>query len=341
MPLVQRNGVWYADLRGKGGSFLSCKTRDRTAAEIVHNEMERAVLTSGTVGRSKPTGATLGQAFDRAMRLHYHGMSSTRTVGFHRKALAASIPESTLLSAIGVDDFERFVLAQRDKGNSDTTINRVMQTTGRVLKLAVGWRMLDDLPELPKFKEHKGRTRVVEYDEEQRIIAEFERMGHHEMALIAVFLLDTGLRLGEYMKRDRQAFHEGRREAEVWKTKVGDGRTLPLTPRAAAAFKALRAVPELTKDQIEGRWQTMRRNIGLECDKEFVIHALRHTCCTRLWRSGKMTAAQIMVWMGHKDIKTTMRYTHLLGSDLVAGSVALESMHSGEQASHGSAPSVT
>jgi len=322
MPLLNRNGVFYADFRRRGGGLISCRTRDKLQAEQEYARLQLA-LAEGRAVTGMVTGTTLGQAFDMAEKMQFRKLKSSRTLGFHRKAIASAIPEDTPLADISVDHASTLVAALEGKGNGLATINRTMQTLTRVLGLAVEWRMLDSAPKLPRFKESRGRIRVIDYAEEKAICAEFERIGKHEMALLVTLLIDTGLRLGEYLHRERMAYHKAKSMVELWETKAGTGRTVPLTPRAAAALEALLATPKLTKDQIESRWQTMRRNIGMAGDKQFVIHALRHTCCTRLWQSGKLQAAHIMAWMGHKDLKTTMRYTHLVHADLVVGADAL------------------
>jgi site-specific recombinase XerD len=109
----------------------------------------------------------------------------------------------------------------------------------------------------------------------------------------------------------------------VWDTKNGQSRVIPLTRRADDALEGWLESKPLTKDQIESRWRTMRRHLGYTSDRQFVIHTLRHTCCTRLIRAG-MEIRRVMMWMGHKDINTTLRYTHLCPSDLLPLAAALE-----------------
>ena len=62
-------------------------------------------------------------------------------------------------------------------------------------------------------------------------------------------------------------------------------------------------------------WARMRDELGLQDDTDFVIHCLRHTCATRLLIAG-VDVYRVMKWMGHKNIKTTLRYIHLAPHDL-------------------------
>jgi integrase len=313
MALEKRGEQWSARVRDASGKQhrVSLHTSNEAEARAKYVELKAAMRRGLQVGGAQPN-STLADAFDRAMLMHYKGRKSERTVEFHKAAVFAAVRPSTKLADLGAEHYAAIVRSQREKGNSDTTLNRVFQTLGKVLALAHGWRMMPiAAPTVPRFAEPEGRKRVFTVAEEAAIVAEFQRRGDAYMADLTVFLIDTGFRLGEFVRRDRQAHHAERRAFEVWETKAGTGRTLPLTPRAHAAALRLLAEPTRTKDSIESRWATMRRNIGMEADKQFVIHALRHTCCSRLWRGG-MPIAQVMKWMGHHDIKTTMGYTHLI-----------------------------
>jgi integrase len=50
--------------------------------------------------------------------------------------------------------------------------------------------------------------------------------------------------------------------------------------------------------------------MGLNDDKEFVFHALRHTCATRMV-DAKIELLAIKKWLGHKRVETTERYAHV------------------------------
>ena len=62
--------------------------------------------------------------------------------------------------------------------------------------------------------------------------------------------------------------------------------------------------------------------MGLLEDDQFVPHMLRHTCASRLVSKG-IQLPQVMLWMGHRNIQTTMRYSHLAPKDLDGAAKAL------------------
>lgn len=58
------------------------------------------------------------------------------------------------------------------------------------------------------------------------------------------------------------------------------------------------------------------KELGIAADlKELHPHALRHFCATRLLRSG-IDIRKIQIHLGHSDIASTTRYTHMMGSEV-------------------------
>jgi len=67
--------------------------------------------------------------------------------------------------------------------------------------------------------------------------------------------------------------------------------------------------------------------MGLVRDDEFVLHALRHTCATRLVNKG-VDLYVVKEWLGYSSIQVTERYAHLAPSKLVHAASILENYHS-------------
>jgi integrase len=88
-----------------------------------------------------------------------------------------------------------------------------------------------------------------------------------------------------------------------------------MTKRVAAILKKRqedkRQKPfNLTIYQSDKAWAWARKQIGLKDDNEFIIHALRHTCASRLVNKG-IDLYVVKEWLGHSSIQVTERYAHL------------------------------
>ena len=113
------------------------------------------------------------------------------------------------------------------------------------------------------------------------------------------------------------------RRITIWKPKNNFPRTIQMTPMAHDILQ--RALMKCTNQQTNdaevfahikvrkfGRtWIKMRDALGLTNDEDFVLHALRHTCCTRLVETGT-DLRTVMEWMGHATLEITQRYSHFI-----------------------------
>jgi integrase len=96
--------------------------------------------------------------------------------------------------------------------------------------------------------------------------------------------------------------------ARLWNTKSNRPRSVPLSPRAKELIE--RYVPfDLHPFYIYREWNNAKKAMGLENDKNFVLHMLRHTAATRLLdTTGNIVFVQKL--LGHSKLDTTMRYAH-------------------------------
>ncbi len=142
----------------------------------------------------------------------------------------------------------------------------------------------------------------------------------HYIDALYRFLLDTGCRLGEALSLD--ACDDKVVHLKHGTTKSMKARVVPLTPRAAAAVKAMLLNPwhgKVDDDWVGHRWGLVRR----ECKVPDVnVHILRHTCASRLLERG-VDLYTVSKWLGHSSVKVTERYAHLQQGALEQAAAAL------------------
>ena len=63
--------------------------------------------------------------------------------------------------------------------------------------------------------------------------------------------------------------------------------------------------------------------MNLESDKEFVIHATRHTCASRMVNAG-VDLYVVKEVLGHASIQVTEKYAHLAPHKLIDAMSVLE-----------------
>lgn len=104
-------------------------------------------------------------------------------------------------------------------------------------------------------------------------------------------------------------------------TKSGKSRTIPLTHCALAAITELLATEGdspfewATPSAMRHAWDWARARMNLTNDPGFIPYVLRHSCATRLYDKTR-DLMLVQRWMGHTDIKMTLRYAKLQPGDL-------------------------
>jgi integrase len=204
------------------------------------------------------------------------------------------------------------VLAMRATGLSPASCNRHLSALSAVLEQA------DHAPAIPWQKEPKGRQRWYTQDE-VRLLAQACLTSKHGQAVssLVLFLAETGLRVGEALALEWVDLElEGNRpHAKVADSKNGDSRWVPLTTDAAQAART-RTGPRgpwcgLSQSTVNHVFRSAREAVSsTRGDAECVVHTLRHTAASRLVRAG-VSLPVVSAWLGHRDFRSTLRYTHV------------------------------
>lgn len=128
----------------------------------------------------------------------------------------------------------------------------------------------------------------------------------------------TGLRLGEILRVEVAdgALH-------LADTKNGDRRSIPAHPRLSTC---LRYLPITTVEStLDAGWRRARKACGLE---HIHFHDLRHSTASEMINAG-VDLFTVGAVLGHKDPRSTKRYSHLLHETLAAavGKIGRKSPH--------------
>jgi len=228
------------------------------------------------------------------------------------------------LDAIGNEDVQQ--LKAGLKGRAPKTVNNVLTVLNTLLKTAVEWTVIDQVP---------CRVRLLRIPLHEAMFHDFdgfaqlvEAAGTVDAQAHLVVLLggEAGLRCGEMMALEWPDIDLARGQMTIqrseWKgyvtvPKGGRPRHLPLTARLGVALKKhrhLRGARVLTTEQGRPLTQKMVQNlVGRSARRAGVrhgVHILRHTFCSHLAMRGAPARA-IQELAGHQNLATTQRYMHL------------------------------
>lgn len=336
MSVNQRGNGWEAYVTYKGKKFrrtLSTK-EDATVLEamwqreIAQGNMPTAMEVNRETG--KASGWTLRYAFDRCHENYWANTKNERQVMFIQSIVCKYWGEKSPINRIStttVFDWIRWM--RENQGYAPSTVNRHISCLKKCLDNAVDEGALTTVPKFKRQSE-KGRERIEYFskDEENAILSEFERLGEDYLRDYAIVAVDTGMRASEVLKIDgdnliklQQTRSDGSQMygAYIPDRKNGEPLLMPITKRVEEVLRKRKTFNDpLYKHRLA--WDRVRDGLGLtnKC-----WHTWRHTTATRLTEKGWDTA-NIMRYMGHKNIATTLKYAKWDTSTMVGGSNLLE-----------------
>ncbi|MCQ1855432.1 tyrosine-type recombinase/integrase [Neorhizobium galegae] len=311
-------------------SFTTEQQADAWALESKAKLIRGEPIDMGENAQAKRKGNlpyTLDELVQHVYDTHWAPMPGGQKALINARSIIGIIGASLPVHKLGKADIDKARAKLLTDGNSPGTVNRKVAALSKALSEAEDLGLIDHKPKLTRYKESEHRVRRFTPEEERLALAYFDRIGNQDMADYLVLSLDTGMRQGEVLSLHFGDAQEGR--VTVWgvgagtqRTKSGKSRTVPLTRRAQAVLdrrketaKGKEVFPSLNKNQVSHYWGRMAEALGLEADKQFVPHILRHEFCSKLAANGE-NAVVIQKLAGHSTLAVTQRYVHLFGGEL-------------------------
>jgi integrase len=313
--MYQVKGIYYTTFMHQGKQ-LRLSTGTGNLREAIKQEaiLKDQVKRGQHIAVRNSNGMTIKAALDKALR------TAWRT---NRGAITHQINITTLINILGdsflITDISSKVISElreamskmthRGKPYAVSTINRKIESLSSLLTVARDqWEMPIVKPKLGLIDERNARTRIISVAEEIRALQLAE---DNIMQSLLIILMDTGIRLSEAIKLKRMDIDLIQRHIRIIDPKVAnESRSVPMSDRVYNVFYNMPDGINITKDQAEHKWNKIRKIMGFSNDKEFVLHAYRHTCATRLLEAG-VSIYTVQKWLGHKDIQSTMRYAKM------------------------------
>lgn len=341
MAVRPKGKAWQVDVTWRGQRAPRVSRPTKAEAEAVEAQFladlkagRTPTLTRGVASRAhRSSVATMGQLLDYTVRHRWAGMKSEKSSEMAARLCVEHLGADMRPSEITSDTILAMAEEWAAQGNANGTINRKLAALRVMLGVAVEKGEITEIPKWTNRKEYEGRLRWFT-SEEVRSLLSFHS-GDQRLCDMIVLGVDTGFRLGELHGLKVKDFSVATGMLTAWETKGNLARSVPLTPRAKAVVMRLRGhrpdYGHLLKDaytskQIGDRMAGWKKFMGLPEDDPACFHTTRHTCCSRLVQNG-VSLPVVQKWMGHKDIKTTMRYAHLAPN---AFEGALEVLSKGE-----------
>jgi integrase len=216
-----------------------------------------------------------------------------------------------------------------------STLNRELNTLKHLFRMAVEWGYLREKPtqKTKWMKISKGLFRFLSKEEADLFLRACASSDNPHLYVIIVVALHTGMRRGEILRlRWQDVDFKGKRIDVVSETdahtKNYESRVIPMNgflrdtlkkhPRRLDTPYLFYASNGQPFADVDTSFATALRKSGLQ---RFRFHDLRHTFASWLIMGG-VDFRTVQELLGHKDIRMTMRYSHL-APDHMRGAVTI------------------
>lgn len=234
------------------------------------------------------------------------------------------------LSDIRQQDVAGWLAGLRAEGLAPATIEKTRVIMNRSFQLGAQWEIpgadRNPVKAVPRIKFANARETYVNAEEAARLIAAAEKSRNKQLAAIIRLLLLLGMRVSELLSMRWENVDTEKRTIFIPTSKTGRSRRLPLPQAAIDVIDALPKPdgaiylfpnprnPKKHLTTIKHGWQAARGAAGLESLR---IHDLRHSAASA-WINNGVGLATVGKLLGHADLASTSRYSHLADETLMA-----------------------
>ncbi len=327
----EETGRWRVELQKAGRRY---RERHDTMKDAKADEARvlKAWAEGQEVGKTKVREdalrtPTLAFGYKEAQGSLWRTSADPRTAWLHVSIINDILGPETLLDEVDTQSIDRVIKELRAgalgrKPVTDSTINRYLSHYNTWLK----WLSARKHRKVPMSEvtidwqeEDEGRIRWITLDEE----ADLKRLLPAKCWKIVKVAIETGCRRAELLGAEPGQLNGTK--LHLWKTKTKTPRTIPMEPYVARMLKDLLTDGMPSESELRYQWDKAKAAMGLSNDDDFVFHACRHTCATRLVEA-QVNLKVIQNFLGHKVIQTTMRYAHV-HDGMLLDAVAIRKQH--------------
>lgn len=306
---------WQVRVTRKGFPQQNKMFRTRREAETWASTVESQILRGSWIDTAEADSTTLAEALDRYGKEVSILKKSGKIELYRIGNLKTDKISKLYLSQIRGADLAEYRDRRLAEGLSVSSVRLELAIISNLYTVATKeWRMeslRNPVLAVRKPSPGKARDRRLSAIEEKKLLAECAT----PLKAIVLFALETGMRRGEIRKLLWKDVNFEKCIAQLFDTKNGEDRFIPLSSRAIAVLKALpRDAGEkvFPGADISHSFAAACKRAGIE---DLRFHDLRHEATSRLFEKG-LNPMQAAAITGHKTLQMLKRYTHLKAEDL-------------------------
>ena len=328
MATAARDGI-----RQRGNSFLvdvtvNGKRRTATCATYEEAKVKRLQMEADLRGAAleqkqvDPACWTMRQAFNKSVDIRWANSKNEAKARATAEEAVQFFGEDRALETIKTTDVDDYVAhLKRNLKNGPATINRKLAALSALFTDAMEREGCTRKPRIIRQPEPTHRIRYLTTEEEMMALSLLRQWNQLPVMDAVTVLIDTGMRVGELLGLQVRDVDLKENIISIWQNKGDLPRSVPMTDRVRKIIEARcersRGLVffDMHREVLRYYWDRVRSAMDLDDDDQFVPHALRHTCATRLVQAG-VSLFVVQKLLGHSTITVTQKYAHLAQSNL-------------------------
>lgn len=230
-----------------------------------------------------------------------------------KNALLAFIPATTDIKKINAVLCSNYINHLLSKGDAITTVYTKYYYLRGLLQYAYNNKYIDAIPFIKLPKKKQKEKFFIDKKTLLQLLHWSKQNNQYELRIALLIGFYTGLRIDNILHININ--HINNNYLRVWVNKSDNPYSIPIKKRLQVILNKNFKEFNLSYHQI--RYLFNKAKTELNLNPELTLHSLRHGFCSRLLEKGAdiRTVQQLA---GHKNIQTTMIYTHLKNKTLEA-----------------------
>jgi integrase len=313
MAVFKKQGVYWIDYYVQGRRKRERIGPDKRLAETVLKKRQVAIAEGKYLDKARVPRCTFSELADLYLewaRVNHHGYVGTRSrvEHFRREFGSRQLRDVTPLP---VDAY----VSRRAQLRKPATVNRDLVVLRHMFQKALDWGKAIDNPVTHQkpLRANNRRLRYLSHEEIGRLLSAADDI----LRPLLVVALHTGLRRSESFALTWQDVDVKQGVTRVLHSKNGERREIPMTNTLRATLQRLprrlssdHVFPGKTGQGLVDVRKRFHRTLQEAAIEGFVFHDLRHTFASHLVMAG-VDLVTVKEFLGHKDLKMTLRYAHL------------------------------
>jgi len=312
--LFQKNGVWWVRWTCSYGHEHRERGGSKSVARQLYQQRKTAVRYDNfclSAARAKVQRDRLQTFNSMAERyMEWAVEHCPRSLRFYRTIVRQVTAEfgARPMGEITTQDVEKYLKSRLEGGSKPATVNRSRAVLSHMFTMASKWGLVEHNPvsDTEARKENNIAPRPLTEEEERRVFAIMPQSRRE----IAVFAINTGMRLGELRAQRWSDVDMDAGVLTVTLPKSGKHEVIPLNSAALSVLASAERSSELVFPHIPRSMSTVFvRYVKLAGLEGITFHCLRDTFISRLAVSA--SPATMMALARHRNFRTTQRYLKL------------------------------